>query len=298
MKFSVIIPVYNEPTGLRVTLDSLINQSYDQHEYEVIVVDNGSKDHTLEVANSYAKQYAPLIKVEMEHALQGSYAARNKGITLAKGEIFCFIDADMTAERDYLSKMDVFFKEHNPDYVGCRVIVYSDKRTLAAKFNQLNGFRVESDLKKNQYAPTCCLTVKRDIFEKVELFDYRLESGGDYDFGQRVYKAGLAQRYAADIQLLHPARWKYTSLKNKSKRVARGICQLATYYPDTYRKNLMKYFYIKRYFPKNPFTIKQNAQKMDLKLNYWQALILAFYHVPLNLAALADVRSFLRNKNQ
>lgn len=298
MKFSVIIPVYNEPAGLQITLDSLLNQSYDQHEYEVIVVDNGSKDQTLAVADSYAKKYPTQVLVEKEHELQGSYAARNKGISIAKGEIFCFIDADMTVERDYLKKMDAFFQEHKPDYVGCRVVVYSDKNTLAAKFNQLNGFKVESELKSSQYAPTCCLSVKRDIFEKVGLFDYRLESGGDYEFGQRVYRKGLVQKYANDIQLLHPARWKYTSLKNKSKRVARGICQLAMHYPDLYQKNLKKYFRIKRHFPKNPLAIMRTARRMNVNLNYWQIIILAFYHVPLTFSSSAEVRRFLKENDK
>lgn len=287
---SVVIPVYNEPDGLKATLDALIAQHYPEHDYEIIVVDNGSGDHTLQVAEQYQQQYPDLVIAEREHQIQGSYAARNKGIRLSKGDILCFIDADMTVSPDYLQKVAHVFETQRPDYLGCAVTVYSDKNTLAAKYNQLNGFSVRADLEHNQFVPTCCLSVKRSVFDVVGLFDERLESGGDYEFGQRVYHAGLKQLVVDDIVMKHPARWKYASLVSKSRRVARGIAQLYTYYPDTYRKNYQKYFNLKRHLPKNPFQVYKKGKQRSISLNIFEVLLLSVYHVPITFHSSAEVK--------
>lgn len=296
MKVSVIIPAYNEPDGLQLTLDSLLAQTLSKADFEVIVVDNGSTDHTYSVAKDYADRYPGQFCAIKEHDIQGSYAARNKGVQKASADILCFIDADMTVEKRYLEKVWNYFQDQHLEYLGCKVTVYSEHNTLAAKYNQLHGFKVKTELEHNQYVPTCCLSVRKEVFDKVGLFDHRLESGGDYEFGQRVHKAGCRQQYADDIELLHPARWKYRSLVNKSKRVARGICQLSVYYPEKYQKNILKYFSYRRHLPKNPFSIMRKAKKEGVQLNMAEALALAFFHVPITFLSSAEVRRYLKRQ--
>ncbi len=294
---SVIVPVYNEPDGLEITLQSLIAQDLPKQDYEVIVVDNGSKDHTLSIAASYAKQHPQLIRSIVEDEIQGSYAARNKGIRQAKGEIICFIDADMTADTHYLSDIQKVFIQQNPDYVGCRVELYSNKNTSAAKFNMINGFKVEAELKNNQYVPTCCLSVKRSVFDNVGFFDQRLVSGGDFEFGQRVFAAGLQQLYVNHIVLQHPARWTYTSLVNKSKRIAKGIFQLHSYYPGKYEEQYLKYYRPKRHLPRNPLAIYRVAKQRDVSVNWLEVIFLSFYHIPITFISTAEMKK-LKNQQQ
>lgn len=293
---SVIIPVFNEPSGLKQTLDAFIHQKFPSDAFEVIVVDNGSTDDTYAVAQAYQERYPLLVKAIKEDTLQGSYAARNKGIGMARGEIICFIDADMTVEHDYLEQVFQFFKNFKVDYLGCHVEVYSDKNTLAAKYNQINGFRVDGDLKNNQFVPTCCLSVRRSVFDVVGTFDYRLESGGDYEFGQRVFRAGLIQKFADHIVMKHPARWKYSSLFNKSKRIARGIAQLNAYYPGLYTKDYRKYFKKKRYLPKNPLTIYRKAKQRDVSVNWIEIFLLSFYHIPITFVSTAEIKKLASQK--
>ena len=108
-------------------------------------------------------------------------------------------------------------------------------------------FSVGSDIRDNHYAPTCCLTVRRSVFDKVGVFDQRVESGGDWDFGQRVFQANLKQDYCADIVVYHPARFSYGSLIKKGKRIARGISQLSYYSPQEYNHLFTINYFIRSY---------------------------------------------------
>ena len=75
-------------------LTRLVKQSYQHNKYEVIVADNGSTDNTREVVFHHIENHPGMVKIVSENTVQGSYAARNKGIAIAKGEVLAFIDSD------------------------------------------------------------------------------------------------------------------------------------------------------------------------------------------------------------
>ena len=92
MKFSLILPVYNVEKYLPKCLDSCLQQDLSLKEYEIIVVIDGSPDHSLQIAKKYQAQY-PNIKI-VEQANGGLSAARNTGLRHAVGEYVWFIDSD------------------------------------------------------------------------------------------------------------------------------------------------------------------------------------------------------------
>lgn len=96
MKLSIIIPVYNAGNVLGRTIDSVLNQGLDSSEYEIILVNDGSKDNSLEVCNAYAEKYPFLIRV-LSKENEGVSKARNLGMKHALGDYLYFMDAD-----DYL----------------------------------------------------------------------------------------------------------------------------------------------------------------------------------------------------
>ena len=128
---------------IQETLNSLISQDYPKESYEIIVVDNNSTDRTYNLLINYCKEYSGLIKVETEKKIQSSYAARNRGIEKALGNILCFLDSNMTVNPNYLTRLHELFSREQADYVGCKVKIYSDKNTLTAKHNKFNGFPVK-----------------------------------------------------------------------------------------------------------------------------------------------------------
>lgn len=233
---SVIIPVYNDPVGLKDTLHSIVLQEY-QGDFEVIVADNGSTDNTLDVVDKYRDDYPELIKVVIEDSLQSSYAARNKGLEVARGSIIAFIDADMSVEKDWLSRISDSLENNNADYLGCGVEIHSDDDSIFALYNKIEGFPVEEYINNRHFAPTCCLIVRKSVFDHLGAFDPNLISSGDYEFGNRVYNAGYKLDYDSKIVMKHPARTTFKQIIKKSFRIGRGFYQLSFYYPEL-QKNM------------------------------------------------------------
>lgn len=231
---SVIVPVYNDPEGIRITLDSLLTQTYPTEEYEVLAVDNGSTDGTRDVIRGFADTHDH-VHLLVEDEVQGSYAARNHGIRDASGSVCAFLDADVTVEPDHIARGVETLEERNVDYLACNVRLYPpEERTLAGAYDERFAFPVERYFEKWNYGPTCGLFVRRSVFEEVGRFDERLVSGGDAEFGDRVHRAGRPQAFACDLVVYHPVRSSVRALVGKNLRIGRGTYQRRYHHPDRY----------------------------------------------------------------
>ncbi|MBF0215995.1 MAG: glycosyltransferase [Candidatus Omnitrophica bacterium] len=220
---SIIIPAFNDSKGLRATLDSLLALTYPRDRTELIIIDNNSTDGTFEAAVSYRDKYSSLIKSEKETSRQSSYAARNKGISLASGEIIVFLDADMTVAPDFLDRINAFFNTTGAEYAGYDVrILTGDKPNIYELYDKLNAFPVKGYLEARHFAPTCALAVNKRIFDKTGSFDSTLGSSGDYEFGNRAHNKGIKQHFVPDITVYHPARATLSSHFSKAIRIGKG----------------------------------------------------------------------------
>ena len=228
---SIIIPVYEDVQGIRNTLKSISELAYDDH--NVLVVDNGSKDSTVEEVRKFERTNRN-ISLLSENQIQGSYAARNKAIQNATGDVLVFLDANEVVNTDWLETAVESMKEQEVDYLGCNVKLTLPQDSLIGRYNAHTGFPIKHYLEQEQYAPTCALLVRREVFEDLGYFDARLISGGDREFGERVHEAGYGQGYAEDATVYHPARISFEALAKKNFRVGRGFCQKQRYYPERY----------------------------------------------------------------
>jgi glycosyltransferase involved in cell wall biosynthesis len=212
---SVVIPVYNDPSGLQRTLDSLDATAA----AEIVVVNNGSTDRTAAVARSHPDDR---VRVVSEPA-GGSYRARNRGIEAASHEWLCFIDADVYVGPDFVTQALARAHAADAPYVGTHVVVPGHPER----------FPVRQYLDAQAFAPTCGLLVNRAVFKQVGRFDAELRSCGDLEFGQRVAAAGITQAYAARATIEHPVRGRLAELR-KLFRVGRGHAALQRRHPDRY----------------------------------------------------------------
>ncbi len=231
---SVIVPVYNDPEGIATTLRALTKQKYPTTSYEIIVCDNGSTDATQAVVRRFQEKCGEVIRLVIEDKQQSSYAARNKGIAAAQGEILAFVDADMWMDEDWLTKVVDTMQDESIHYLGCNVEIVTAGISLVGRYNATFGFPVEKYLRENHYAPTCCLVARRKLFGSLGPFDATLRSGGDVLFGRVAHDSGMQQHFARGIRLYHPARDTLRSFASKHFRIGRGHRQLSRRRPDIY----------------------------------------------------------------
>jgi len=184
IRFSVVVPAYNEAAYLGRALDSLQHQDYDGT-YEIIVVDNNSTDNTAAVAARYG------VRVVNE-AQQGVCAARQRGVDCARGEIIISTDADTTQPSDWLRTIDARFAASKQIVAVAGPCRYQNPSWWAKAYptllfgvvalvHALTGFVF--------YVSATNIAVRRSAFPG---YDLKLTQGGDeLDLLRRVRRRGL-----------------------------------------------------------------------------------------------------------
>lgn len=186
-KFSVIVPLYNKAPFVRKALESIASQTY--RDFELIIVDDGSTDNSLEVVNEYIRDvlcvmYDVCKNVRVIHQKNsGVAAARNNGVAVSKGEYVCFLDADDWWESTFLEEMDRLIAEY-PDagIYASNYIYYKPGKTHVA----LSLPRGYLDYPKAYYegssmpvwtGATCML---RKVFDEMGGFPLGIKLGEDF----------------------------------------------------------------------------------------------------------------------
>jgi glycosyltransferase involved in cell wall biosynthesis len=268
---TVVVPVCNSPDGIRVTLNALVRQAYPKQAYEVIVVDNRSSDETPHVVEEYVTAYEGLVRLYYQDEIQSSYAARNTGIEHARGQIIAFVDADMWMDEDWLAAVVKYMVNTQAQYMGCGVVIKSEKDTLASLYDKVTGFPIEEYIRRHHFATTACLTVTRDLVNRIGVFRPLLVSGGDNEFGNRAHSCGVELHYASHIVLYHPARASLMSLVKKAFRIGRGRGQLGSQLHVPYSKRAYEVF--RMILPPDPRSFGHSLASYEQNAGYHLGLL-------------------------
>jgi glycosyltransferase involved in cell wall biosynthesis len=154
-QISIIVPIYNADSYLAKCIESLINQDYPH--LQIILVNDGSTDRSLEIASKYAAK-DNRIEVHSQDRNQGQSIARNIGLQQAKGEYVSFVDAD-----DYI---DLDFYSYMLKHIGNLDCVQIGYRRVTN-----NGKVLIKKLPKHfyQFTSPCMRLYRRELFEKYDL---------------------------------------------------------------------------------------------------------------------------------
>jgi len=134
MKLSIIIPAYNADAYIETCLLSCCLQELQPSDYEVIVVNDGSTDHTAEKVESFSKQYLNIQLVSQLN--KGNGAARNTGVKHAKGTYIYFLDADDYIAKNTLGKLINLAEHYKLDFLGFDSINVTDSLIANSRHNQ------------------------------------------------------------------------------------------------------------------------------------------------------------------
>lgn len=179
-RISVVIPVYNGARYLRETLASVEAQS--ESSWEVLLVDDGSTDSTVAIAEDWVKGESRGRCLLREH--RGIGATRNAGVQASRGTYVAFLDADDLWEP---SKLERQCERARPE-----ALVFSLAREFASPelgSEEMKGIEVREE-PQPFLSPSACLA-PRAAFEEVGLFDESLQSGEFIDWYARAMDAGF-----------------------------------------------------------------------------------------------------------
>lgn len=186
-RFSIIVPLYNKAPFIRKALESIASQTF--KDWELIIVDDGSTDNSLEVVNEYIRDVLCVMcdvckNVRVIHQTNsGVAAARNRGVAESHGEFVCFLDADDRWEPTFLEEIDRMIAEY-PDagIYASNYIYYKPGKTHVA-LNLERGYinYPEAYLQSGSMPVTSITTcMPRKVFDEMRGFPVGIKLGEDF----------------------------------------------------------------------------------------------------------------------
>lgn len=189
---SIVIPVFNEERYLAECLNSLMALDYEKSEYEIILVDNGSTDRTLEIARTYP------IKVLIREGVKVG-AVRNYGVVQAQGEYIVFLDSDCVVEPSWL-------KYGISRIQNAENLVLGGQYLLRENPSWLEKYWVLNNSRSQIYLTTLvggCIFIKKNVFIGIGGFNEKLNAGEDSDLTYRLKELGYNIEIDPKLSVIH-----------------------------------------------------------------------------------------------
>lgn len=174
--FSVIVPVYNVETQLRLCVESIINQSFS--DLEILLIDDGSKDSSGKICDELATQYSNIKCFHKENG--GLSDARNYGIDRASGKYLLFIDSDDVIDKDFCKVLHDAHEKYRADIVSTDLAEFYSYDELNELMKQEYAYKEmlleNNEIIKNYYMPSegiriyhglCMKSYKAELFNEL-----------------------------------------------------------------------------------------------------------------------------------
>ncbi len=268
--FSVIIPLYNKAMYIQETIESVLQQRFT--DYEIIVINDASTDHGVQIVNTISDSRILLIENEKNLGLS---ATRNVGIAHAKGEIIALLDADDIWLPNFLETIKSLhdsFPEaaiYGTDYTE----IYTTHKAIESKKNipialKNTSFVVTDFFKANMYQPIfnpSCVAFKKTICEDTQVFNPKITFSEDIDF---YIKYGSQYKVAYHYEALVEMRFDVPNQMSRSNISKKTLPDLDNY--ETLAKgnsslkkflDLYRYIYASLYQLENAIPEKKKILK-------------------------------------
>lgn len=214
---SVIIPAKNEEKHIFACIESLEKLDYPRDRFELIVIDSGSVDKTVDIVKKLQKRYENIRLICADRA--NTSVQRNIGIKSASGDIIVNFSGHALAEKNFIRVLStkLQYSEKSIAGVGCKNRMPMDQSSSIARSidcitsTKLGGAMLHPymDSYREQFADSIAFTAyRKEIFEKVGFFDPDIPSGDDAELNSRIRKADYKLLYTPSTCVYHYKREK------------------------------------------------------------------------------------------
>ncbi|MGA7177993.1 MAG: glycosyltransferase [Thiobacillaceae bacterium] len=215
---SVIMPCYNAVTCVKEAVSCVMQQTYP--EVELIVVDDGSTDGSIDILQQLAAQHAPRLTLLFQGRM-GLYPARNLGLEHAQGGYVAFLDADDYWTSDALEKLATGLNEHQADIAYCGWQDTADGASgtdphIPPDYSQMDTV---AEFLRSCPWPIHAALVRREAIDAVKGFSERCISAMDYDLWLRLYAHTHKIVRVPEVMAFHRGHGKEQSSETKWKQV-------------------------------------------------------------------------------
>ena len=230
---SVIVPCFNNSSTVLETIDSVYTQSYQM--FEVIFVNDGSTDDSLELVSSFKKQYSKDNLFILNQENKGTPTARNQGAAVAKGKYLLFLDADDKIHATYLEKaIRLLDNDDSLNIVYCEA-EYFDR--INKKWKLPNYSKAGILLENSIFASAI---IRKKIFDEVGQFDEKLDYNEDWDLWIRITSL-IEEKSVFKIKetlfYYRKSRSENSMTDNRNKKEEKARLQIYLKHYDLYKQN-------------------------------------------------------------
>ena len=217
---SVIIPCRNEEGFIAKTLDSIINSDYDMNDVEILVVDGMSDDKTREIVTAFTQEYA-MIKL-IDNPQRTVPYAMNYGIEASSGDVIVRLDAHSIYPKNYISELVYWLKKLNVENVGgvwdttaandsleAQAVAYSTAHPFGIGDAQ---YRISEKTEPYEVDTVPFGCYRRDVFDKIGLFDTDLTRNQDDELNARLIENGGRIFLIPTLHITYFARENFSKL--------------------------------------------------------------------------------------
>mgnify|MGYP001821840789 CR=1 FL=1 len=276
--FSVVISIYNKETYILNTLQSVVDQTYEN--FEIIAVNDGSTDRSLEILKQFEDSRIIIINQENH----GASYARNQGMAITKGRFVALLDGDDLWDKTFLSSMHDLINKYEDQSVFTAAIAHMHHKkiipvhysfTPTETVSVLNYFKASS---RHSILSGSSAVFKKDILETTGVFDTEIKSGQDTDLWIRI---GLH----FPIIFLNKVLVYYVQNQNSLSNSTTNLSAKPKF--DNYGKEEKENIYLKKFLDNNRFSMALLA-----KLNN-ETEAYNYYHGAISKTNLSMKRKLL-----
>lgn len=215
-KVSVIIPAYNIASYIAEALTSVLAQTY--KDYEIIIVNDGSKD-TEKLETVLTPFFDRIIYRKQANA--GASTARNSAISIARGELFAFLDGDDIWLPSFLESQIDFLEKEDLDMVYCDAEIFGEElfegRSFMKNAPSVGEVTTLSLINEECNVITSGTVLKKDLLKRFGTFDVKMPRAQDFDLWFRFAKMGANIGYQREILLKYRVRTDNLSGSNVNR---------------------------------------------------------------------------------